>query len=283
MNSRIHFISFADSKMFKTLLRIKQEAETSGFFNKVDIYTEQDFDPSFTERFGDFIRQNRRGYGYWIWKSYLINRKLSQLNDGDVLVYCDGGCTVNKYGKQRFHDYLQYVKESMLGIVCFTCGEPDGKYCKGDILDFYSCRSNVDIIKTQQIMSTLQIIRVCQNSRSFYHNMSVDIQNNLNLLDDSPSKSPNLPEFVENRHDQSFFSLLLKKNGEAKVLSGSEVDVWPPSPTNWRRMRKQPFLAMRNRASKDYSSIFEPYSFYGIYLDVMIFFEKVRSRCRRFF
>ena len=36
MNTRIHFISFADSKMFNTLLRIKQEAETSGFFNKVD-------------------------------------------------------------------------------------------------------------------------------------------------------------------------------------------------------------------------------------------------------
>ena len=53
MNTRIHFISFADSKMFNTLLRIKQEAEISGFFNKVDIYTEQDFDPSFTERFGD--------------------------------------------------------------------------------------------------------------------------------------------------------------------------------------------------------------------------------------
>jgi len=31
------------------------------------------------------------------------------------------------------------------------------------------------------------------------------------LIDDSPSVVPNLPEFIEHRHDQAVFSLLTKK------------------------------------------------------------------------
>ena len=37
-------------------------------------------------------------------------------------------------------------------------------------------------------------------------------ENHFNLIDDSPSKIKNFEGFVENRHDQSVFSLLCKKN-----------------------------------------------------------------------
>jgi hypothetical protein len=43
------------------------------------------------------------------------------------------------------------------------------------------------------------------------------------LIDDSPSKIKNFSEFVENRHDQSVFSILCKINGIVS-LSAYEFD-----------------------------------------------------------
>jgi len=43
---------------------------------------------------------------------------------------------------------------------------------------------------------------------------------NFTVLNDNPSSISNYVSFHENRHDQTFFSLLLKKHGEA--LKGCE-------------------------------------------------------------
>jgi hypothetical protein len=43
-------------------------------------------DSAFWQKHGDFILSNPRGYGYWIWKSYLIQQKLLEIPDGDILL-----------------------------------------------------------------------------------------------------------------------------------------------------------------------------------------------------
>ena len=40
---------------------------------------------------------------------------------------------------------------------------------------------------------------------------------NFYLVDDTPSQSPNEERFVEHRHDQSVFSLLLKSHGTSVI------------------------------------------------------------------
>ena len=35
------------------------------------------------------IFKHQRGFGYWLWKPYIILRKLEELNDNDILVYID--------------------------------------------------------------------------------------------------------------------------------------------------------------------------------------------------
>jgi len=64
------------------------------------------------------------------------------------------------------------------------------------------------------------------------------------LLDDSPSTAPNYPEFIENRHDQSIFSILYHK---------SLLEALPPetyfgeSTSDWRKEgRDYPIWASRN-------------------------------------
>ena len=51
---------------------------------------------------------------------------------------------------------------------------------------------------------------VCPQTRELI-NEWCELSQNYKLIDDSSSKSINLPEFIEHRHDQSIYSLLTKK------------------------------------------------------------------------
>ena len=44
----------------------------------------------FFAKYRDFA-PNQRGYGFWLWKPYLINNKLQDLSNNDVLCYVDSG------------------------------------------------------------------------------------------------------------------------------------------------------------------------------------------------
>ena len=59
---------------------------------KVDIhysYGPNDIDPDFQKKNKDILSR-KRGNGYWLWKSYFINKTLiEKLNEGDYLIYTD--------------------------------------------------------------------------------------------------------------------------------------------------------------------------------------------------
>ena len=57
-----------------------------------------------------------------------------------------------------------------------------------------------------QVLSWSKIVKVLGNN--FW--MAIIIRHDFSLLDDTPSKSPNLKGFQEHRHDQAIFSLLFE-------------------------------------------------------------------------
>jgi hypothetical protein len=61
-----------------------------------------------------------------------------------------------------------------------------------------------------QLHSACWILEKNPNT-DFMANEWLNEMQHYNLIDDSPSKTPNHPSFRENRHDQSIFSCLLKK------------------------------------------------------------------------
>ena len=66
-------------------------------------------------------------------------------------------------------------------------------------------------------------------------------KDNFDLVNDSPSKSPNFPDFIENRADQSVLSILCKLN-EVNVISAKEI--WQP---DWSKLKKYPIHAKRDK------------------------------------
>lgn len=57
--------------------RLIKQAKSTGYFDKTILYTEKDLknDKHFWNPHSEFISKNKRGYGYWIWKSYIIKKQ----------------------------------------------------------------------------------------------------------------------------------------------------------------------------------------------------------------
>lgn len=242
---RRYLISFADSRMKKALKRLREQAESVNFFDEIELYTEKDLDENFIEENKDLLKSRVRGFGYWKWKPYLINRVLERLNDNDELYYIDAGCHLNPRGRARMFEYAEMLAESDLGIAAFALGPycSDKAFTKMDLLVHLGVENNESILNSGQICATHVFIKKNKRSVEFVQNW-LSISNNIHFIDDSPSILTNFPSFVEHRHDQSVFSILCKLHS-ATFFSGDET--WPKNNSrDWSTMIKFPIWDKRD-------------------------------------
>ena len=76
---RYHIFSFGDGGFKYKKQLLKKEAELTGWFDEVVIHSSETiFD--FLNEHRDFVKKNKRGYGYWIWKPHIILKLLEQIN-----------------------------------------------------------------------------------------------------------------------------------------------------------------------------------------------------------
>ena len=181
-------------------------------FDEYKLYGEQDLinDKPFWNQHKNFILNNKRGYGYWLWKPYLIKKTMENLNDGDILLYLDSQCEIVLDEKKDLLNYLDIVKEKkILYYYEHIEGLPEINLSKMDLIHRLDMQNN-ELIYSDQYGATVQLIYVCNETREFYnifYNYGIDYYN----IDDSPSILKNIDNFFEHRHDQSIFSLLIKK------------------------------------------------------------------------
>ena len=226
---KVHFITFRDTKSRynNSRIRIVKEAEDMNCFDTITEYTENSPElNNFFEEHTNFISKNKRGYGYWIWKFKIVLETFNKINTNDVVVYLDSGCVLNKEGLPRMKEYIELA--TLNDLVAFKLSEIYKEYIwtKGDILKNLDC--DEDCYDTNQISCTSFIIRKCPRMIKFFTSLlEYAISNNYKLVDDSTSISPNIKGFVENRHDQSLYSILIKKMLKNKIaLLENEIDVY---------------------------------------------------------
>ena len=208
-SENIVFITFSDGIKYK-YDRIIEEAKTSKFFKECIPYTLKDLDQSFIDKHSKFIENNPRGYGYWIWKPYIILKTMEKLDYNDILIYSDSGSVVNPNGFKRLKYYYEILNS--YDMICFKIKHDEISWNKKDIIEHILNifgNSNYNVLNTKQITSNLLLLR---NNKKTYNFIKLwyNIMCNYHLIDDTPSKSPNFKEFIENRHDQSILSLLTK-------------------------------------------------------------------------
>jgi hypothetical protein len=146
--SKVILCSFADSRISPTLDRLKKQAVETGFFDEIFFYNENDFDKNFLNQNRKILKPTVRGYGYWIWKPYIIKKTLSSIDDEDILLYIDAGSYLNKNGKERFFEYINIVKKNESGLLTFELNGDAFKekyWTKGDLFDYFNVRNNIEI------------------------------------------------------------------------------------------------------------------------------------------
>jgi hypothetical protein len=233
-----YLISFADSRYLKTLERVKSQAADMAVYDNIITYTEEDLDPDFKLKIGAWLRAKRtRGYGFWSWKPQIILQTLEKMEDGDLLQYIDAGCHLNIKGRKRLLEYFLMVEQSEKGILIFENKKPelpliyDGRplfewnesmWCKGDLIEYLGVRGRDDILKSPVRGAGIIFMRKDEYVEKFIEHWRSIIYADFDLINDAPSLSPNEPDFVDHRHDQSIFSILSKLEGITDTVSAYE-------------------------------------------------------------
>ena len=81
----IHLISYGNKEYERSKQRIYEEAIYTHWYDTVTKYGPNDLDNDVKLKFKDILQQ-RRGGGYWIWKSYIIIKRLREINENDILI-----------------------------------------------------------------------------------------------------------------------------------------------------------------------------------------------------
>jgi len=204
-----NFITFGagNENYYQALNRLKNQAMSLKLFNTMNVYTDEFLknDTYFWSKHGEFIEKNKRGYGYWLWKPYIIMKTMETLKVGDVLLYLDCGCEIDINKKNKLIDFFELVKTEK--IIANTKSDRQDKYTKMDLLvemneTEYSCMIEAGAILFFVCKKTYDFVKEWYQLCCEYHN-----------IDDSPSLLENSVNFVEHRHDQSVFTILIKKYG----------------------------------------------------------------------
>ena len=241
--------SFADSRMYKALERLKKQAEEMNFYDEIHICDETYLDKEFREKFKNQLILGSRGYGYWCWKPQLVKQFFKKMNEGDIIHWADAGCHLNKNGVSRLNEYFEITNNSKSGILAFRIFQDDAypakEYMcsKASLLEFLGVLKNEEITHTEQFEATTFFMRKQPNTVQFIDNWIDVFCKDFSLIDDSQSPIKNFKGFVNHRHDQSIYSILCKKE-KVEELANTEY-----FNTDWAspEMEFQPILAKRDK------------------------------------
>lgn len=230
-----HFITFGNRRFRQSRERLRREAEALGVFDSARFFTPRDFDPDFWAAHGEFMERHGRGFGFYIWKPYFVRRTLLELGEGDVLVYADAGCKIYPQYRPRLLEYFEMLTAESTGMLSFQLRSRERAYTKADLAARLGVLDRPEFMDARQVAGTVQIIRRCPHAEMVVGEWLAIATEDYHLIDNTPSRLPNHPEFREHRFDQSIISLLVKIHGALIIPD----ETYPPGsgPISANRIR----------------------------------------------
>ena len=217
MNQSTHTKKYAltfgggEQKYHDAAIRVSDELLQTKLFDKIITYTDQDLqnDDEFWKKHKNFIENNRKGYGFWLWKPYIIMKIMQTMNDNDILVYLDAGCVaINEpLTTDCFESLINKCKQCQM--VYTSTYYLEKLWSKMDLFNRLNM-VNYAAMNTIQHQATFLIIKKTKLMMDFITDWYTISQNYHNI--DEMSILQNYILFEEHRHDQSVFSLLIKSD-----------------------------------------------------------------------
>lgn len=244
--TKIVLVSFADRRYRNAMKRLESYTEKFPFTERHFCDETNTFDKSYWRKLKPWLY--RRGFGYWKWKADLVKFYLDKLDDGDVIVWSDGGICWNSTPKalQRFGEYVQMLSVEK-PILTFQEPYVEQEWTKGDLLKATGVYDEENICKSLQLWGGCFMVMKSPVSMKLMEKWISLNDIDKELITDHKSSVPNKPEFKEHRHDQSSFSVLVKQIPHVEI-SFKETQVEDrDNPKAWEQLADFPILAKRTK------------------------------------
>jgi hypothetical protein len=204
MKTALTTLAFGKKAILESQTNLANQSEK--YFSNLYFYNEHTIDKDFLDKNKEIFSYSR-GWGFWLWKPFIIKKTMESMKDGDILLYLDCGCELNNNKKDELLHCINIVKQDKI-MGTPTRVENDREWNKMDLI--VKMNMNNTQLDTRQRQTGAILFLVCEETRKFadeWYTIGCDYHN----IDDSPSIKQNFQHFVEHRHDQSIFSLLTKK------------------------------------------------------------------------
>jgi hypothetical protein len=225
----VHLVTFHDNQMTRSARLCTESAGRNGV-DECWIWTPESVAQlSLAKECPEVFRQPAnpaRAWSYWAFKPAIILEELNTANrmsPATYLIYSDAGV--------EFIAPVSHIIERMdQDIFLFGNNYEHAHWCKRDIIDEVWPDYRMQTIRTyedyqyrtqqmwgrfgKQCQASVIFFRVSDYSRQFVAEwLKWCLFEGGRLIDDSPSRAPNHPEFRENRHDQAILTTMAYREG----------------------------------------------------------------------
>jgi len=175
-----------------------------------------------------YANEYKRGYGYWIWKPYVIKKALHRMPPRSVLLYLDARFLVVR--KQRVEWLDTFLNSSTSDILAWQLSYRECEWTTADLFSFFRSEPCSHSGQTGQFAGTMLLLRNNPKSLHFVDGWLSVLDNFRYLCRDDQSLALNHSDFIENRHDQSVLSLMLKTSTPLVIIDVLPDQVIKSSP-----------------------------------------------------
>ena len=249
MTNKKFFITYGTREFKLQKKQLIQLVNQTGCFDFTVSYSLNDIEKDFINKHKEIFNQ-KKGGGFWIWKSKIINQQLKKIDDGDIVVYLDSGSSFNPDGTKRLNEYFKILRNSNHGILQFQMPHIEEDYTIKEIFDYFDCRNDETITKTGQLWGGLIFIKKTKETMDYFNEYEKLLEYDHNLITDVYSNNQ-IKTFVSNRHDQSIFSGMSKTRG-VEIIRGESYFAKNPN-----LQYSYPFLAVRRKKISNKQKLIE--------------------------
>lgn len=207
-------------------------------FDEIKLLTENDLDNNIRSIINNiFEKYGDRGYGYWIWKPYLILQELNKMEENDILfhsnIHADFLKMSNLKGVVRHICYDLRITEKP--IFLGTHGEIEKQWSTTKLIKYLENKLNYkyteDDLNGGQFGGGTIWLRKNNFTVNFIKTWFNLMSNGIEYISDAHNHDNDNDEiFCENRHDQSCLSLLYKyyklpQNKFVNYMNGCQFNI----------------------------------------------------------
>ncbi|MFN4059784.1 MAG: hypothetical protein ACK4IA_03410 [Paracoccus hibiscisoli] len=220
-NSRIkqaHFLVYSNGvEPFSTNAQDYCDSALAAGFDSASHVTEAELRQTPFWEENRFILEQPRGAGYWLWKPWIILRKLRECGPDDIVIYNDAG----RYERGAFRQFpcFPHAATELCAMTPnrFIHGfigawQVQGEYTKRDAFVVMDA-DNDEMRRAAQVCAGPLLFMPSKASFDFLERWLEYCRDPRVLTDQPDELKPTHPQFRDHRHDQSVGSILAHQTG----------------------------------------------------------------------